>query len=573
MSPLLAYDTAEHDRRGEASSTRAPAGRTSSSRFPARREGMPAIEEAIFAGVPINVTLLFSREQYLAAAEAYMRGIERRIAAGLDPDVASVASVFISRWDVAVADKVPAELQQPARHRDRQAHLQRVSRAARLRPRWQRLANAGARPQRLLWASTGTKDPQASDMLYVEALAAPHTINTMPEETLLAFADHGEVGALLPADGGDAEEVLADSRRAGIDVDALAAELQREGAEAFVKSWNELMAAHRVQERRAEEGELTRAGERDRRLDAPPGVEGARASITPRSRRASARRSSPRTRGAASGSPPRPPASTSTTRRTAITDETLQLLLRARRGVGPARADRRDVPRRQDQRHREPRRAARRPARARGQLDHRRRRGRRARGPRGARPDGRLRRPRARAARGTATPASASATSSTSASAARTSARSWPTRRCATTASASMTFRFVSNVDGTDFAEATRDLDPAETLFIISSKTFTTLETMTNAHTAREWTLDALGDEQGRREALRRGLDQRQRGRRSSASTPRTCSASGTGSAAATRWTPPSGSPPCSPSGRGGSCCSGAASAQGVGCVGSGGAP
>ena len=209
-------------------------------KIPGTREGLPAIEEAIFAGVPINVTLLFSREQYLAAAEAFMRGIERRMAAGLRPDVGSVASVFISRWDAAVANKVPAAL----RNQLGIAIAKRTYKAARDllgSPRWQRAYNAGARPQRPLWASTGTKDPQASDVLYVKALAAPLTVNTMPEGTLKALADHGDLGAILPADGGDCEEVLAQFGKAGVDVEALAAQLQDEGAKSFVKSWHELM--------------------------------------------------------------------------------------------------------------------------------------------------------------------------------------------------------------------------------------------------------------------------------------------------------------------------------------------
>ena len=188
----------------------------------------------------MNVTLLFSREQYLAAAEAYMRGIERRIEAGLSPYVGSVASLFISRWDVAVADNVPDAL------RDRLgiAVAKRTYKAYREllgSPRWMRAYNAGARPQRLLWASTGTKDPKASDILYIKSLAAPFTVNTMPDGTLKAFADHGEVGAMLPADGGDCEEVLAQFAEAGIGIDALAARLQDEGAKSFVKSWNDLM--------------------------------------------------------------------------------------------------------------------------------------------------------------------------------------------------------------------------------------------------------------------------------------------------------------------------------------------
>ncbi len=209
-------------------------------KIPGTKEGLPAIEEATFAGVPINITLLFSREQYVAAAEAYLRGIERRIAAGLDPDVGSVASVFISRWDVAVAGKVPAALTNrlgiAIAQRTYKAYCDLVA-----SPRYHRVMNAGARPQRLLLASTGTKDPKASDILYVKALAAPFTVNTIPEATLLAFADHGEVGAIMPADGGDCEAVLSEFAKAGVDIDALAARLQSEGADSFVKSWNELM--------------------------------------------------------------------------------------------------------------------------------------------------------------------------------------------------------------------------------------------------------------------------------------------------------------------------------------------
>lgn len=209
-------------------------------KIPGTEAGLPAIEESIFVGIPINVTLLFSREQYLAAADAYMRGVERRIEAGLDPSVTSVASLFVSRWDVAVSDEVPENL----RNRLGVAIGGRTFRAYHElldSERWQRLLNEGARPQRLLWASTGTKDPDASDTLYVEALASPFTINTMPENTLNAFADHGEVGEPLPSDGGDAEQVLAEFAAAGIDVDALAARLQEEGARAFVDSWNELL--------------------------------------------------------------------------------------------------------------------------------------------------------------------------------------------------------------------------------------------------------------------------------------------------------------------------------------------
>jgi transaldolase len=241
VSPRLVHDTAQTI--ASAKRLHAAAGRPNLFiKIPGTREGLPAIEEAVFAGVPINVTLLFSREHYLAAAGAYLRGIERRIAAGLKPDVGSVASLFVSRWDVAASTRAPEAL------RDRLgiAIAKRTYKAYRDlldSPRWQRAFNDGARPQRLLWASTGTKDPRASDILYVKALAAPFTINTIPEGTLKAFADHGEVGPLLPADGGGCEEILAEFAAAGIDVDALAAQLQDEGAKAFVKSWNELMAS------------------------------------------------------------------------------------------------------------------------------------------------------------------------------------------------------------------------------------------------------------------------------------------------------------------------------------------
>jgi transaldolase len=218
-------------------------------KIPGTEAGLKAIEESIFAGTPINVTLLFSPEQYLAAAEAYMRGVERRIEAGLDPAVPSVASIFVSRWDVAVADEVPDHL----RSRLGIAVAKRAYRAYRElldSERWQRLANEGVRPQRLLFASTGTKDPRASDVLYVEALAAPFTINTMPDNTLLAFVDHGEVSDPLPADGGDAEQVLAEFEAAGVGIAELAGRLQREGAAAFDASWNELMQS--IEEKRRE---------------------------------------------------------------------------------------------------------------------------------------------------------------------------------------------------------------------------------------------------------------------------------------------------------------------------------
>jgi transaldolase len=240
VSPLLAYDTASSLQ--AARNLHAMAGQPNLFiKIPGTKEGLPAIEEAIFAGIPVNVTLLFSREHYVAAADAFLRGVERRIEAGLSPNVGSVASLFISRWDVAVAAKVPeslrAQLGIAIAKRAYKAYCDLL-----LSPRWQRALNFGARTQRLLWASTGTKDPKAPDTLYVKALASPFTVNTMPEGTLKALADHGEVGAILPADGGDCEEVLAQFAKAGIDVDALAAQLQEEGAKSFVSSWNELMA-------------------------------------------------------------------------------------------------------------------------------------------------------------------------------------------------------------------------------------------------------------------------------------------------------------------------------------------
>jgi transaldolase len=239
VSPLLADDAAATIE--QAAALHEKGGRDNLFiKIPGTEAGRTAIEDSIFAGVPINVTLLFSREQYLAAAEAYMRGLDRRVAAGLDPAVASVASIFVSRWDVAVQDEAPAGL----RNRLGIAVAKRAYRAYREllnSERWQSLANEGARPQRLLFASTGTKDPDASDTLYVEALAAPFTINTMPDVTLHAVADHGEIGEPLADDGDDAERVLTEFAEAGVDVEALAARLQDEGKEAFDKSWRELM--------------------------------------------------------------------------------------------------------------------------------------------------------------------------------------------------------------------------------------------------------------------------------------------------------------------------------------------
>jgi transaldolase len=241
LSPLLANDTKGSV--SAAASLHKKANRPNLFiKIPGTKEGNPAIEESIAAGVAINVTLLFSREHYMASAEAYMRGIERRVAAGLSPDVRSVASVFLSRWDGATMDKVPDGL------RDKLgiAIGQQIYKAYRdilESDRWQRLANFGARPQRLLFASTGTKDPKASDVLYIGALAAPNTIDTIPEKTLLAFGDHGKVAGTLPRNGGDCETVLADFRKAGINLEQLAADLQLNGAKSFDESWQSLLGA------------------------------------------------------------------------------------------------------------------------------------------------------------------------------------------------------------------------------------------------------------------------------------------------------------------------------------------
>ncbi len=240
VSPLLAYDAKSTIQAAKDLFARAQRPNLFI-KIPGTKEGLPAIEEAIFAGVPVNVTLLFSREHYFAAAEAFLRGIERRMEEGLNPNVGSVASVFISRWDGAVAGKAPDNL----KNKLGIALAQRTYKACRSllsSPRWQRIYNAGALPQRLLWASTGTKDPLASDVMYIRALAAPFTVNTMPEKTLKALADHGDVPTLMRADGGNCEEVLTQFAAAGVDIHALAAKLQKDAADAFVKSWNELIA-------------------------------------------------------------------------------------------------------------------------------------------------------------------------------------------------------------------------------------------------------------------------------------------------------------------------------------------
>src|SRR5580704_4314094 len=239
VSPRLAHDTQHTLAAARDLSQR---GRKSNLfiKIPGTKEGLPAIEASIFAGVPVNVTLLFSREQYVAAAEAYLRGIERRIEAGLDPAVASVASLFVSRWDVATSGMAPTELANrlgiAVAQRTYCAYLELL-----VSPRFLRIANAGARPQRLLWASTGTKDPKAPDILYVKALAAPFTINTMPEGTLKALADHGDLSEIMSTDGGDCEAVLDEFAAAGIEIDELAAKLQDDGAKSFVSSWSDLM--------------------------------------------------------------------------------------------------------------------------------------------------------------------------------------------------------------------------------------------------------------------------------------------------------------------------------------------
>lgn len=239
VSPLLAADT-----KGSIAAARQIHDQAATEnllvKIPGTPEGVPAIEESIFNGIPINVTLLFSAEQYLASAHAYLRGIERRIEAGRDPVVRSVASLFVSRWDKASEDELPEELHNKLGI----AIAQRTYRAYRellASPRWTKLVDAGAQPQRLLWASTGTKDPKASDTLYIEALAAPDTINTIPEKTLRAFADHGKVGAPMAEDGDDCETMLKKMSEAGVDIDALAKRLQKEGAESFVESWNHLL--------------------------------------------------------------------------------------------------------------------------------------------------------------------------------------------------------------------------------------------------------------------------------------------------------------------------------------------
>jgi len=239
VSPLLAYDPLETLRMAKELYYRVDRSNLLV-KIPGTKESLPAIEEAIFAGIPVNVTLLLSPEQYVAAAEAVLRGIERRMEADLNPRVGSVASIFVSRWDAAIADQVPGALKNQMGIAIAN-EIYRTYRQLLASPRWQRAFNAGASPQRLVWASTGTKDPQASDDLYVRALAAPFTVNTMPECTLKALADHGEIGPLMPVDGGNCKEVFQEFANLGIRVNILAAQLQEAGAKSFVQSWSDLM--------------------------------------------------------------------------------------------------------------------------------------------------------------------------------------------------------------------------------------------------------------------------------------------------------------------------------------------
>ena len=239
VSPLLAYDAENTIRSARDIFSRV--GRPNVFiKIPGTPEGLPAIEKVIAEGIPVNVTLLFSAEQYSAAAEAVLKGIETRIEKGLDPCVNSVASVFVSRWDKAVAAKAPAELLNKlgiaVMQKTYSAYLDFLR-----SPRVQRLMNFGVFPQRLLWASTGTKDPNASDILYVKNLAAPYTVNTIPENTLMAYADHGEEGELLNGDASSADKIIGQFRELSVDYFTLAEQLQAEGADAFKKSWDNLI--------------------------------------------------------------------------------------------------------------------------------------------------------------------------------------------------------------------------------------------------------------------------------------------------------------------------------------------
>ena len=442
--------------------------------------------------MPINVTLLFSREQYVAAADAYLRGVERRIAAGLNPHVGSVASLFVSRWDVAVMGKAPESMNDQIGiamgKRCYKAYCDGLA-----SPRWQRTFNAGARPQRLLLASTGTKDPKASDILYVKGLAAPLTVNTMPEGTLKALADHGELGATMTADGGDCEAVLAQFVKAGIDIDALAAKLQDEGASSFVKSWNELMGVI-ASKSAALDGGIVNMTTVIAATHSTPGMEGARSQLqdspgiaSPESVRG---RSQTRRTDDCRGSGPLLDYS-----KNRITDDTLKLLIQLAEESGlRARINAMFLG---EKINITEKRAVLHVA---------------LRAPKGTSivVDGENVVPQVHAVLDKMTDFSN-----------RVRSGAWKGhtgKRIRNVVNIGiggsdlgpvmayealkhysdrdMTFRFVSNVDGTDFAEAVRDLDPSETLFIVSSKTFTTLETMTNAHTARDWSLAGLGNDE-----------------------------------------------------------------------------
>jgi len=509
VSPLLAHDTASTLAAAKDLFTRA-ARPNLFIKIPGTREGLPAIEEAIFAGVPINVTLLFSREQYLAAAEAFLRGIERRIDAGLRPDVCSVASVFISRWDAAVMTKVPDALRKQLGIAIAKSTYE-AYRTLLGTPRWQRIYNAGAHPQRLLWASTGTKDPTASDILYIKALAAPFTVNTMPEGTLKAFADHGELGGILPVDGGDCEEVFTRFATAGIDVDALAAELQDEGAKSFVQSWNDLMACIESKSAAIKKAQPKAPGAPAARspvkAQAPTPDKKSLPSLDPSRRRRAWKALSSHYRKAKSlhlrqlfaDDPQRGERMAAEAAgiyldysKNRATDETLRLLIKL--------AEESDLRGRIDAMFRGDKinitedRAVLHVA---------------LRTPKGASivVDGENVVPHVHAVLDRMADFSNQVRSG--------SWKGHTGKRIRNIinigiggsdlgpvmayealkhySDRSMTFRFVSNVDGTDFAEATGDLDPAETLFIVSSKTFTTLETMTNARSARDWSLRGLG--------------------------------------------------------------------------------
>jgi transaldolase len=239
VSPLLAYDT-ENTLKAAKDIHQKVNRPNAFIKIPGTPEGLPAIEKAIAEGIPVNVTLLFSAEQYEAAALAWLKGVETRIGLGLNPDVRSVASVFVSRWDKAVAEKAPLAL----RNKLGIAVMQKTYHAYQQflnSERVQRVMNFGAFPQRLLWASTGTKDPDASDVLYVTNLVAPYTVNTIPENTLLAFADHGETGEPMPDNTKSADQILKQFEDISVNYLQLAEQLQKEGAEAFNKSWENLI--------------------------------------------------------------------------------------------------------------------------------------------------------------------------------------------------------------------------------------------------------------------------------------------------------------------------------------------